>query len=193
MLEIKAIAGMMSGLIALVAFIPYIDAILRGKTKPNRATWLIWTIVSTISLFSYGASGAGNTIWYPVSDAVAPLIVLILAVKWGEGGWTYLDRACLIMAGLALFLWWLFGIALIGLCMSLIADATGAIPTILKAYYRPEGEDRTSWTITFSAVMINVFAIESWSFSISIYPLYMLLSTVIITGLIWVRRGKIWQ
>src|SRR5436305_1159965 len=98
MLQVKEIIGISSGVLAFSAFIPYFIAILQGKTTPNRATWVIWAFVSAISVLSYKASGANYTIWYPVSDTIAPSIVLILSIKMGEGGWTKLDRLCLATA-----------------------------------------------------------------------------------------------
>ncbi len=35
------VAGWVAGVLSLVAFVPYIVAILRGETRPNRATWWI--------------------------------------------------------------------------------------------------------------------------------------------------------
>lgn len=189
MFEITTIFGWLAGIVGFAAFIPYIFAILRGKTTPNRATWIIWTVVSTVSLFSYGASGAEHTIWYPISDALAPFIILLLSIKQGEGGWTQLDRGCLVTAGIGVFFWWLFGSALLGLCMSLLADAMGAIPTMIKVYQRPKSEDRNAWAMTFIAVVLNLGAVENWhSFSILVYPIYMLISMGIITMLIWFPR-----
>ncbi len=189
---ITAIAGWVAGILGFFAFIPYILAILRGKTTPNRATWLIWTVVSTISLLSYNAGGAVNTIWYPISDAVAPFIILILSIRRGEGGWTKLDCSCLVIAGIGVFFWWFLQSATIALCFSLIADAMGAIPTIVKAYRRPASEDRIAWTMTFIAIVVNLAAVENWSsFSIWIYPIYMFISMGTITALLWISPRKI--
>lgn len=191
MIEATTAIGWIAGIVGFGAFIPYFRAILRHKTTPNRATWVIWTLVSTISALSYYASGANHTIWYPISNAVGPFIVLILSIKNGEGGWTKLDRACLAVASFGVFLWLYLGSAIIGLCMSLIADAMGAIPTITKAYMRPQSEDRIAWSLTFSAIVINLFAIENWrSFSLLVYPLYMLIFMGIITILVWLPQRK---
>lgn len=184
--EITIVFGRVSGIVSFTSFIPYIFAIFRGKTTPNRTTWFIWTAVSTISTLSYVASGANHTIWFAISDTVAPLIVLILAIKYGEDGWTKLDKACLIMVGISVFFWWLSGSAVIGLCMNLVADAMGAIPTIIKAYRRPASEDHIAWLIVFLATVINLGAIENWhSISIVVYPVYMFINIGIITGLLW--------
>lgn len=194
MVEATTIVGWVAGAVSFLSFIPYILAILRGETTPNRTTWFIWTVVSTISLLSYNASGADHTIWFPISDAVAPFIILILAIKHGEGGWTRLDQTCLIMAGLSVFVWWFSGSAFIGLCMNLVADAIGAVPTVIKAYRRPASEDHIAWLIVFLATAMNLGAIEDWhSISIVVYPVYMFFNIGIITTLLWFRPNIITQ
>lgn len=191
MFEITAVAGWAAGILALASFVPYILAILRGETTPNRATWLIWTVVGIMLGLSYHASGAAHTVWFAVSYVVGPFIVLILSIKRGEGGWTKLDRSCLLTAGASAFLWWLSGSALFALCMNLVADAMGALPTVLKAYHRPESENRTAWTIGFIATVINLRAVEDWgSFSIAAYPVYMFLAVGAIAALLWFRPRK---
>lgn len=46
------IFGYLSGVLALIAFFPYYRDIFRGKTKPERASWLIWGILDLVALFS---------------------------------------------------------------------------------------------------------------------------------------------
>lgn len=186
------LAGWISGVIAFAAFIPYIRSILRRETTPNRATWCIWTFVSSISLCSFIASGEANdAVWYLVSDALAPFIVVCLSYKYGVGGWSYIDRLCILVACIGLLLWWLSGSPLTALYASVIVDCMGAIPTIIKAYRSPESEDCLAWTMTFSAIVINFIAIDNWhSALILIYPVYMFLAMGSITFLLWLPMTK---
>src|SRR5688572_11025851 len=98
MFDITAMAGKVAGVVSFVAFVPYILAILRGETKPNRATWWIWTVVGFMLGASYYSSGANNTIWVPVSYIVGPLVTALLSIKYGEGGWNRFDKGCLLGA-----------------------------------------------------------------------------------------------
>ena len=88
--------GWVAGVLSLVAFVPYIVAILRGETRPNRATWWIWTTTGAVLLASYYFSGAETTIWVAVSYFVASLVTALLSIRYGEGGSTPLDRGCLM-------------------------------------------------------------------------------------------------
>ncbi len=189
--DITAIAGRVAGIVSLVAFIPYILAILRGETKPNRASWWIWTVVGFMLGASYFSSGANHTIWVPVSYAIGPFVIAILALKHGEGGWTRFDRACLLGAGVSVVLWWMFSSPLIALLINLFIDFMGALPTIRKSYCEPEREDRTAWALFFVGNIVNLFAIETWMFAIAVYPVFMFLVSGAITTLVFLRpRGR---
>lgn len=189
--NITAITGKVAGIISLVAFIPYIFAVLRGETKPNRTTWWIWTVVGLMLGASYYSSGANHTIWVPVSYIIGPFVIAILSIKYGEGGWTRFDRNCLLGAGVSVVLWWIFSSPLVALLINLFIDLMGALPTIRKAYYEPESEDRTAWALFFAGNIVNLFAVETtWTFAIYVYPIYMVLVSGIIAILVLARRRR---
>jgi hypothetical protein len=176
--------GKAAGVLSFVAFFPYIISILRGQTKPNRATWWIWTVVGIMLGASYYSSGARYTMWVPISYVVGPFIIALVAIKYGEGGWTRFDRGCLVGVGISLLAWWLLHSPQIALFINIFIDFLGALPTIRKAYENPLGEDRLAWIIFFLGNTANLLAVNSWSLTIISYPLYMLLSGGLITALV---------
>src|ERR1700730_15252856 len=105
--DVQELLGQLAGVISLFGFVPYIMEIVRGKTRPNRATWWIWTMVGAMLCASYYASGARHTIWVPISYVVGPLVTALLSVKYGEGGSGRFDRFCLGSTLLSLLAWWL--------------------------------------------------------------------------------------
>lgn len=185
--DIFAIAGKAAGIISFIAFIPYIVSILRKKTVPNRASWWIWAIVGFMLAGSYYSSGAEHTIWVPVSYAVGPLITAILSIKYGEGGWTVFDRWCVTGAVVSLIPWFLFNSPLIALLINLFIDFLGALPTIRKAYRKPEDEDRLAWILFFTGNTINMLSVGRLDFAIVVYPVYMFLASGLITAFLFFR------
>lgn len=178
--HLTVFAGRMAGLLSFAAFVPYIISTLRGRTKPNRATWWIWTVVGFLLAVSYYSSGARHTIWVPVSYVLGPFITAVLSLKFGVGGWSFFDRGCLLGAGIGALAWWMFRTPLLALLINLFIDFLGALPTIRKAYSEPQGEDPAAWTLFFLGNTLNVFAVERWRFSIAVYPIYMF----VLSGLI---------
>ena len=181
---IAVLAGRLAGLLSLAAFAPYIVAILRGQTRPNRATWWIWTTNGLVLGASYYSSGAQSTIWVPVSYVVGPVVTATLAIRYGEGGWTRFDRSCLLGAGSGILLWWWFNSPVAALLMTLGVDFSGALPTIRKAYRAPDTEDRLAWALFIAGNTVNLLAVERWQFAIAVYPVYMFLASGTIAALV---------
>ena len=178
--------GMVAGIISIAAFLPYISSILKGSTRPHRMTWLIWTVLGFVIAFSYHSIGARDTFWAAASYALGPLIVCVLSLRYGEGGWTRFDLLCLAAAASSIIAWKMTGSPRVGLAMSVLADACGALPTLKKSYYRPEHENRTAWTIGFLGAFVNLFAISNWAnLQISTYPIYMFVNTGLIAAAVW--------
>ncbi len=168
-----AIAGMASGIVLLLGNIPYIISIRRGATRPNLVTWGIWTTIGFILLGSYQAIGATNTLWLLISQVISQFVITIYAFRYSRGSWTQLDRICLAGAGLSLLLWCCSGSPLVALLMNTAMDLLGAIPTIKKVYYDPTSEDLRAWAVYFVAAVLNLLAIENFSLSFVVFPLYL--------------------
>lgn len=189
--SITALFGQIAGILSLAAFFPYIISILKGRTRPNRATWIIWTAVGFMLGASYYSSGARETMWVPVSYIVGPFTTVIFSLKYGEGGWTKFDRMCLAGAGISVVLWWLSGSALIALLINLFIDFLGALPTIRKVCFDPRGESKPAWFLFFAGNTANMFAMEKWTFAIAVYPVWMFLGSGAIAALVFFPKWRI--
>ncbi|MEK9178005.1 MAG: hypothetical protein AAB777_02705 [Patescibacteria group bacterium] len=185
MFGFTGILGIVAGIFSFSAYLFYIVAIIKGKTKPSRATWFIWAVMGIILAISYRASGAEDTMWVAVSEAVAPTIIALLAIKYGVGGAEKIDIICFIGSLFSLFLWWLFDSAVIALVTNLAIDFFAAIPTIKKSWHKPHEEDRFAWTITQTGNLFNLFAIDKIIFGVIIYPVYTFIIDGVITGLLF--------
>jgi len=190
--DVKATLGLVAGIIALLAYIVYVISIFRGGSKPNRATWWIWAFMGLILALSYDFSGAENTIWVPYVEFLGPLIIAILSLKYGEGGLNdRTDVICLIGASLSIVLWIIFKNPVVALVTNLVTDSFAIVPTIKKSFLRPEGEDFWAWFGTGVADSLNMFAVERFTFGILVYPIYMLLSDLIIIFILLFRKKNI--
>ncbi len=190
--DTKAVLGIIAGIIAFLAYIVYVVSILRGKTKPNRATWWIWAFMGLVVGLSYYASGAQNTIWVPLVEFIGPLFIALLSIKYGEGGLKEkTDLICLFGATFSIILWIIFNNPVVALVASLVVNSFAIIPTIKKSYLRPEGEDFWAWFVTSLADSLNMFAVERFTFAILVYPIYMLVSDLMITCILLLRKKGI--
>lgn len=164
--------GLSSGAIALAAFIPYIRSILRGQTRPNRASWFIWAFAEVITTATYAASGADATVWIAGAYALGTITVASLSLRYGEGGAGPIDIMCLMGASIALIPWLALDQAELALYLIIFVDLLAVFPTLKKAIADPDSEDKTYWSLAFLAAIVNLFAIDRWAPEISAFPIY---------------------
>lgn len=165
------IFGIVGGIFSAIAFIPYIIEIIKKGVKPNRASWIIWNVTNTILLVSYFSVGARETIFLPIVYFACAFIVLLLSLKYGVSAWSRLDYVSLTVSGLSLIIWFLTKNPLLALLMNLVMDTVAYLPTIKKSYIDPLSESRIAWLFFFLGSFLNLFAINSVSFGIIIYPI----------------------
>ncbi|MDP3999134.1 MAG: hypothetical protein Q8P76_00890 [bacterium] len=187
--KLTAIAGIAAGILALAAFIPYVISILKNQTRPSRATWFIWAIQDILTLASYYASGAKETIWVPIGFTIGATTSAALSVKYGERGWSKLDIACLIGAGISIPTWLMLNDPLIVLLINLFIAVIGVIPTLKKAHLDPASENKPTWILFVISALFNLFAVEEWKFAIVIYPIVIALIDGSVAAVVfWPRR-----
>lgn len=186
----REVIGIIAGILALSGYIPYIISILRGKTKPDRATWFIWAVIGGLLALSYTAEGDPKAIWLPIGYFLGPFITAILSIRYGYAVWSKLDTICMIAAGVSLIPWFLFKHAIATLIINVIIDASGAIPTLVKTYREPETEDFTAWFIFFIANTLQLFAITVWDLS-EIYPIYLFF--LALAMVLFILKGKLFK
>ncbi len=181
--------GIAAGILAMAAYVPYIYSVLKGRTRPNRASWFIWSVLGIIIFASYWSIGARDTIWFVMPFGM--IITALLSVKYGVGGWTPFDRLCLIGAGAGLLLWWISGIALTALIISIMIDMVGYLPTIRKLWHDQKSEDALAWMMFVAGAALNIFALESWAFELAVVPIYLLVFNSTVLALILIpRQGR---
>lgn len=180
--------GISSGVIALAAFIPYIRSILRGQTRPNRASWFIWAFAEGLTFASYGAAGADATLYIAAAYMTGTFTVACLALRNGQGGAGVLDMLCLFGAAISLIPWLVYGSAELALYMIIFVDALAIFPTLLKSIQDPESEDKSYWLLMLLAAAVNLLAVHTWAPSISAFPIYCLIGSGAIVTALYARR-----
>jgi len=187
-MEIQAILGIAAGVISTAAYIPYFASILKGRTRPNRATWWIWAVLGIIICASYWSVGARSTFWYTLP--IGMVTTALLSLKYGVGGWTPFDRLCLGGAAAGLLLWWVSGIPFTALAVGMIIDMIGYFPTMRKIWGGSGSEDRLTWAMFLAAAVLNVAAIDKWTLEIAFYPLYIVVFNALVLALILRESAK---
>lgn len=191
-MNILQILGLTSGILGLVYCFPYIRDILLHKTKPERASWLIWSVLGSISFFSQLAKGATNSLWMTGADTLGVVVIFLLALKYGEGGLAPRDIKALIVASLGLVIWYFTKEPAFALFIVILVDGAGAILTILKAYEDPGSETMSAWFISGLSGFVAALSVGSLNWILLSYPLYIGIANwaVIVAMLLGKREQK---
>jgi len=182
--------GALAVLLALAQCVPYIYDILRGKTKPQRAAWLIWFALGGVLFFSQIAKGGHASVWVSLMHMAANLTVFLLALKYGYGRFTKLDWGCLGLAAIGMFLWWFTKEPAIALLIAIFVDSIGVALVVKKAYRSPHTETLSSWLLGVGVGLSASLAVGSFNVILLAYPVYVMVNSAVTAGTIIVRRRK---
>jgi hypothetical protein len=139
---------------------------------------------------SYYCAGAPlPAILVPALNVLGPIIITLLALKYGEFAYQFFDIICLLTAMCGLAAWGLTGNPLIALYICLIVDFSGALPTLKKLSVDPSSENMPAWLLFLAANSINLFTIPEFSIELAAYPLYLFVLPLVVTFFMLRKRG----
>jgi hypothetical protein len=171
-----AAIGILAGILSIIMYLPYIKDTIKGITHPHRASWLIWSSLGLIAFFTQLAKGATNSLWMTAAQTLGTLLVFLLALKLGVGGFNKRDKISLLVAALGLMIWLFTKEAAYALLITIAVDAIGAGLTAIKAYEMPESETLITWILSAVSGLLGAIAVGKPSFILMAYPLYVFLA-----------------
>lgn len=185
-----AVLGIFSGILSISGYFPYIRDVLKRKTYPERASWLIWAVLTVIAFASQLAKGASNSLWLPGLETCGLITVLLLSIPFGTGGLTKKDIIALCFAGIGLVLWYFTKEPAVALYIIIAIDMIGTILTFQKAYVDPESETLSTWIMVAIAGILAMLATGTWNIILLSYPLYIFLANAAIAIAILLGKNR---
>jgi hypothetical protein len=162
-----------SSILVAVSYLVYINAIIKGQAKPHRTTRLVILIISTIAALSLFAQGSQAAFWLLGISAIFCLVIFLLSLKYGMGGWSKLDIVCLLIGLSGIVLWQISNDPVLALYSSITADFIGVVPTLVKTYKLPKSESWSFFLIGVFSSGFNLLAAREWSLQEISYPIYL--------------------
>jgi hypothetical protein len=177
--------GILSGVVIFFGGPPYLFDILKGKTKPQRTTWFIWTVLGVISFTSQLKLGAHWSLVYVGLNAAGNIAVFLLSLKYGVGGWRKLDILALCIATVGVIIAVTVDSPLVALLGSILADFSGTSLTLYKTYQQPSTETSITWFFLGTSSLFAALAVGKLDFSLLLYPLYLSVVTYGVLVMQW--------
>ena len=180
--------GIIAGILQLVASAPYVRDILRGTTKPQRATWTIWTTLSFVVLASQWASGAAWSLALTIGQTVSCAVIFALAIPRGVGGFSRIELVLLGIAALGIVGWQVSDDPVVATCSVVVADLIGVALMLPKTYRAPNSETLSTYVIGLVSTLFALAAVGSLTAALLIYPVYILIADSAVVAVIFLRR-----
>ena len=179
-------------LIGAVGSVAYLVNTVKGKVKPNRVSFLLWSVAPFIAFFAQIKQGVGLEALMTFSTGFTPLIVFIASFINKQAVWklTWFDLICGILSLMGLVLWMITSVGNVAIFFSIVADGLAAIPTIVKAYKYPDTEIAWPWIATAFGVVLTLLTLSTFTFANCGFILYILVVNTLIYILVKFRPGE---
>jgi hypothetical protein len=161
----------------------YIRAIIKGQVKPNRVTWIFWSIAPIIgSYFSYKS---GVPIPYVIGTFMAGfgcLFVVFTSFFTKDAYWktTKFDIWCGVLSAISILIWVTTKNGVLSLSFAVLADFFAGLPTMIKSWNYSETETIAPYGLGALVQVITFFIIKDFSFLNLAFPLYIMCADVFI-------------
>jgi len=179
-------------LISAIGSIAYLIDTIKGKIKPNRVSFLLWSIAPLIAFFAQIRQGVGIESLMTFSTGFLPIMTFAASFVNKQAEWklTRFDLLCGFLSLLGLVLWQITQVGNIAIFFSIVADGLAAVPTIVKAYQYPDTEVAWPWIATSVGVVLTLLTLTSLTFANSGFIIYILIVDTLIFGLVQFRIGE---
>ena len=176
----------------LIGDLSYFINTLNGKVKPNKVSWLLWSLIPFVVFIAEIKQGVGLQSLMTLSVGVGTLAIFIASffnknAQWKLGA---LDVICGLLSFCGLILWYTTKVGNYAILFSIFADILAAAPTLVKAYKFPETEKYPAYLLTGVNGGITLLTVRSWNFATYGFPLYSILLNTVFFILIKFKIGK---
>ncbi len=183
-----------SSLIITIGVTAYIRDTIAGITKPNRVSWLIWSIAPLIATFA--ALDAKADIWATMRVFLAgflPMLVLIASFINKNSYWklTKFDLICGLFAILAIIVWLIVDSPRLAIILAATGEGFASLPTIRKAWKFPESETGIAYIASGLSALLVLPAIPVWNIENATFQLYLLAVNIVLATAVYRRQLKI--
>jgi len=188
---VEAVLGLLAGVLGFFDAIPYVRDVLRGRTRPHRGTWLIWSVLAIIAFFSQRADGASWSLVMVAGQAVLTSAIFLLAIRRGEGGVAAGELAMIALAGVGVVGWAIAGEPVVATACVVAADLIGLALMVPKTWRDPSSETLVTYALASVAGALAAGAVGELDASLLLYPVYYCLGNAAIALLIVSRAGTV--
>lgn len=191
-IDIRWLCSMSAVALTFVVYIPYIWAILIGRTRPHIFSWMIWS-VTTLFIFVAQINNQGGMGAYAIG--LSGLISLIIAglgcIKGSHRALQRIDWLILVLCVLVIIWWRLTFNPVVSVLLFTVVSVIGYLPTALKAWVHPFEEEVPFYVIMAIRYGLSVVALEHYALVTLLFPMTMFITSTTMSGYVHYRKAML--
>lgn len=185
----------LGALLSLAGSTRYAVQTVRGRTRPNRVTWLLWAVAPIIGFLAQLDGGVGLPSIMTLSVGVGPAIIFLASFVNRVSFWriALFDVACGLASVVALVVWLSLGDPRTAVVFAVLADLLAGVPTIRKAWTDPATENGTVFVLSAANAAVTLFTIDRWDVATWAFPVYIAVIGASLFLIVQCRLGVRWR
>jgi hypothetical protein len=173
----------------------YVRDTWRGRTAPNRVTWIIWGLEPLLTFATERQAHVGLASVMTLVLGLIPVIVLVASLHDSASVWRIgrFDIVCGVISAVGFGVWIVSDRPTVGLVSFVAADAVAAVPTLRKAATHPRSE--SPWNYLAGAIFsgITLLTLTTYTTAGGLFPTSVLVMNTTIWLLVMTRVGPRWR
>ncbi len=181
--------------IGIAGAVSYAVDTIRGKTQPNRVTWLLWAVAPLLAFAVEIDNGVGLQALLTFTVGFGPLLVFAASFVNPNSVWKLgrLDYTCGALSIAGTIGWLVTRQGLVALGAAVLADALAGLPTVVKSWRHPESESASVYVASCINAVITLLTVQHFSVYVVTFPLYIAVLAFIESVLVAGRLGPRWR
>jgi hypothetical protein len=161
---IKLLASAAATIIAVIAYVPYLIDMFRGKNKPHLYTWISIFLVTAIVAYIQLRGGAGVGAIPIILGVAVDAVILFYCFRFGTKDVVFMDKVCLAITIIGVVFYLLLNSRpVISLVVVTIAEIISFIPTIRKTRNDPYSESLPSYYLLMLKLVLILIALQKYN------------------------------
>jgi len=169
----------------------YLRDTLRGTTKPNRVTWLLWAFAPLLAAVVEFDQGIGLRALPTFMIGFMPLLVFAASFVNPASVWRIrrFDYACGAVSVIGTLVWLITRNGVLAISAAIVADFMAGLPTVQKSWTHPETETVHSYAGAAISMAVVLLTIDHWTFDVAAFPIFIVCMASIMVVLIAFEPG----
>jgi len=183
---------LLGAIIGSVGGLSYLIDTLKGKIKPNKITFFLWSLAPLIAFAAEIQQGVGIQSLMTFMVGFFPLTIFIASFINKKSFWKlgWFDFLCGALSLIGLLLWYMTKEGNNAIIFSLFADGLASLPTMAKSFYHPETESDFPYLLSAIDATLVLLTIKQWNLANFGFPIETVLINLIIFILLKLELGK---